>query len=241
MPTGIYPRLKKRTLFKKGHIPWNKNLHGKKYLKHYKDIKQIFCGAEKFNEDLICKNCGIKFKKGNFNHFFCHSSCQSQFWRKKNIKKNRNYMKKWLLKNKKEKYKKLIKFNKLHPEYKKANSLSRIIEIPKGEMCAICNNKPAIQKHHEDYNKPLEVLFCCVSCHNKLNIQRRLKINMAGTIILKNAIVREPGYMYYIDSQGSICRATMTHGRKKGTGKAKKINAKTKKPVKKTTSKKKKK
>lgn len=63
-----------------------------------------------------------------------------------------------------------------------------------------------------------------------------------GEIILKNAVVRKPNHLYYIDGQGNICVSEMKHGRKKGTGKvkkAKKINAKTKKPAKKTTSKKK--
>lgn len=44
-----------------------------------------------------------------------------------------------------------------------------------------------------------------------------------GTIIVKNAVVRKPGYLYYIDKNGSVCEAKMARlGRKKGTGKAKK-------------------
>ncbi len=36
-----------------------------------------------------------------------------------------------------------------------------------------------------------------------------------GEIILKNAIVREKGYLYYIDSNGSVCKALMKRGGKK--------------------------
>lgn len=55
-----------------------------------------------------------------------------------------------------------------------------------------------------------------------------------GTIIVKNAVVREPGYMYYIDGQGNLCSSKMQHGgRKKGA------KAKGKKTAKKTTVKKK--
>jgi len=36
-----------------------------------------------------------------------------------------------------------------------------------------------------------------------------------GTIIVKNAIKREPGMMYYIDGQGNVCGAKMQHGGKK--------------------------
>lgn len=44
-----------------------------------------------------------------------------------------------------------------------------------------------------------------------------------GEIIIKDAVKRKPGYMYYIDGEGSICEAKMSHGRKKKTkGKEKK-------------------
>ena len=33
-------------------------------------------------------------------------------------------------------------------------------------------------------------------------------------IILKNAVVREPGYLYFIDKNGSVCKAKMKRGGK---------------------------
>ena len=39
------------------------------------------------------------------------------------------------------------------------------IKIPKGQLCVECNKKLAVEKHHEDYNKPLEVKFLCKGCH----------------------------------------------------------------------------
>jgi hypothetical protein len=37
-----------------------------------------------------------------------------------------------------------------------------------------------------------------------------------GKIIIKNAVKREPGYLYYVDGKGNICCAKMTRsGRKK--------------------------
>lgn len=36
-----------------------------------------------------------------------------------------------------------------------------------------------------------------------------------GTIIVKNAVQREPGYIYYIDGEGNLCRANMKRSKKK--------------------------
>lgn len=58
-----------------------------------------------------------------------------------------------------------------------------------------------------------------------------------GTIIVKAAVVRKPGYLYYVDKNGSVCEAKMTRtGRKKGTGKKKPV-LKVKKVVKKAAKK----
>jgi hypothetical protein len=35
-----------------------------------------------------------------------------------------------------------------------------------------------------------------------------------GKIIIKNAIKREKGFLYYIDGNGSICKAKMARGKK---------------------------
>ena len=34
-------------------------------------------------------------------------------------------------------------------------------------------------------------------------------------VILKNAVKREPGYLYFIDKDGNVCRAKMARGKKK--------------------------
>lgn len=40
-----------------------------------------------------------------------------------------------------------------------------LVEKPKN--CPICNDKDVIiHGHHEDYNKPLDVIWCCIKCHN---------------------------------------------------------------------------
>ena len=36
-----------------------------------------------------------------------------------------------------------------------------------------------------------------------------------GVIVVKNAVVRRPGYMYYINGNGDICEAKMATGKTK--------------------------
>lgn len=36
-----------------------------------------------------------------------------------------------------------------------------------------------------------------------------------GTIIVKNAVQRKPGFLYYVDSQGNVCEAKMERGGRK--------------------------
>jgi len=53
-----------------------------------------------------------------------------------------------------------------------------------------------------------------------------------GKVIVKKAITRKPGHLYYVDGQGNVCEAKMARGGKK---KKKKV---VKKPVKKKAAKK---
>jgi len=36
-----------------------------------------------------------------------------------------------------------------------------------------------------------------------------------GKIIVKNAVKREKGYLYYVDGSGNVCQAKMSRGGKK--------------------------
>ena len=36
-----------------------------------------------------------------------------------------------------------------------------------------------------------------------------------GEIILKQAVKRESGYLYYVDGKGNVCKAKMSRGGKK--------------------------
>ncbi len=38
---------------------------------------------------------------------------------------------------------------------------------------------------------------------------------MANKIVVKNAVERKPGMLYYIDGEGNLCEAKMARSRKK--------------------------
>jgi hypothetical protein len=57
-----------------------------------------------------------------------------------------------------------------------------------------------------------------------------------GKILVKNAVNRKPGFLYYVDGSGNVCEAKMARGGKKKKAVKKKAS---KKPAKKKAVKKK--
>jgi len=53
-----------------------------------------------------------------------------------------------------------------------------------------------------------------------------------GTVIIKNAVKRKPGFLYYVDAKGNVMEAPMARGKKKGKGQKKVVlkNAVQRKP-----------
>lgn len=50
------------------------------------------------------------------------------------------------------------------------NTTARELREEKPDRCAICGNRSSvIHGHHEDYNKPFEVIWCCPVCHKELH------------------------------------------------------------------------
>lgn len=50
-----------------------------------------------------------------------------------------------------------------------------------------------------------------------------------GKILVKGAIKRKPGYLYYVDGKGNVCEAKMARGGKKKKKAKKKVKKKAKK------------
>lgn len=94
-----------------------------------------------------------------------------QVWRDNNIEKTREYTKK---SNDKHNYKtkesdkfKIAIRRKIRTNIDNGN-------IEKKSHCEKCNHDGSIfriEKHHEDYSKPLEVIFLCAKCHKIRHIE----------------------------------------------------------------------
>jgi len=50
-----------------------------------------------------------------------------------------------------------------------------------------------------------------------------------GRVVVKNAVKRKPGYLYYVDGKGNVCEAKMSRGGKRKKKAKKKTAAKKKK------------
>lgn len=51
-------------------------------------------------------------------------------------------------------------------------------KVIKPTKCCVCGNEGRVNGHHEDYNKPLEVVWLCNSCHKRVhNGSLKLELN----------------------------------------------------------------
>lgn len=74
----------------------------------------------------------------------------------------------YLYNKNKEYYKKHQKeYIKLHPKILLARSIAR--RIKDKLECEICRKGNGIQKHHPNYNKPLNIVPLCRNCHTELH------------------------------------------------------------------------
>jgi len=107
--------------------------------------------------------------------------CYAKEWRKNNkdkiksyLERSREHRKQW----KRDNIEKIRKWknnwnNKNRHKRKAHNMADYSVNIPKGHLCEICNKELATERHHPDYNKPLEVMLLCSSCHKDLHVYIR--------------------------------------------------------------------
>lgn len=68
------------------------------------------------------------------------------------------------------------RYREKYPERVRAHSLLQyavdIGKIRKPNHCEICLRGGRIEGHHEDYDRPLEVVWVCSWCHNVIHAER---------------------------------------------------------------------
>ena len=127
-----------------------KEYHQKYRQQNKEELKKYHSKWRAKNRDKIreryhkVKEIELEYKRNNREK----TNKQLREWRKKNPSKVKDYTKK---------YKEKIKVQMMANKH---------IRIPNGQMCQECGKRLAIHKHHEDYNKPLEVEFLCGVCHS---------------------------------------------------------------------------
>lgn len=126
-------------------------------------IKCIDCGQQVTTIYLQRKRCGsVKEKSGcSYRAFLIAVRKKSAEYRKnrKFRKKESAYYKQWYEQSGR-------KRNRIHQRAQ--NMVAYAIKqgiLVRPENCQCCNKKAKIQAHHQDYSKPLQVLWLCQPCH----------------------------------------------------------------------------
>jgi ABC-type Fe3+-citrate transport system substrate-binding protein len=124
-----------------------------------------------------CKHCGCEFESGKGNRRYCSDECfaivraeQKRDEYERNIETHKKSMKNYYELHKPEFYQATARMRAKYPEKARArNYMSKLVQR-KGfkypEHCENCNSTGIIHAHHPDYNKPKEVKFLCIVCHN---------------------------------------------------------------------------
>lgn len=68
------------------------------------------------------------------------------------------------------------KYKQKYPEREKAKKLVRTAvlkgKLIKPDKCSKCGNKGKVEAHHENYSKPLEVVWLCKKCHSNIKTKK---------------------------------------------------------------------
>lgn len=82
-------------------------------------------------------------------------------------------------------HKSMKKFDYKQQARNAVNNEIRMGRMVRPATCSICESTGKIQGHHEDYSKPLEVIWACRSCHADLDrkLEKVYNISNKRTIV----------------------------------------------------------
>lgn len=102
----------------------------------------------------VCEYCKKEFKSKRPHKRFCSNKCETLNWRKNNPEK----MAIWKQRARRKWRKNNIEKTRVHTATQQKISL-------KGKCCDICGSTENLNRHHQDYSQPLEVIILCARCH----------------------------------------------------------------------------
>lgn len=159
----------------------------------------------------VCRRCGVEKPEIDFPSYggWICKKCKCDYankYRQENIEKVREYdrnrpnkaertrkFKEYLQRLKIEDhekfadltYRKANKFREQDEQKRKAwgklNDAIRYGKIQKPSVCCLCGTVCNVEAHHEDYSKPLDVLWLCSKCHHVLHAKKREMIRKVRT------------------------------------------------------------
>jgi len=142
--------------------------------KHLSLDKFGACKTLPLGREYRCKECGAAARKKYYKKNRDIILARNKKWRDNNRNKcneqNRRYNSKFPEKSKNSYIKYTTKFPEKRKAIEKLKNAIRAKKIKRPSVCEFCK-KPnhIIHGHHEDYNKPLDVIWLCPLCHSRIH------------------------------------------------------------------------
>lgn len=125
------------------------------------EVRKKISLANDGNFHAVCDYCGAEHhtKKSAFEkrkRHFCCRDCYSKYRAERLPREEQNSFGTGYSQAERDKRKKA---REIFNHYARDNHIAK-------RPCEVCGNS-AVEAHHDDYNKPIEVRFLCFSCHRK--------------------------------------------------------------------------
>lgn len=125
------------------------------YMKNWwqsRTIEQRREAIARRSKDAIARNEAIRFQKHKAKRVALAKS-----WKEKNPDRQKEHMQQWRLANQEKR-----------KAQSKVSAAIRAARLVRPDACGRCGKSGChIEGHHEDYSRPLDVVWLCTECHGK--------------------------------------------------------------------------
>lgn len=144
-----------------------------------------YCSLEKSSEEFSkwrrkCRECRNKEQtrwRKTYGRSVYLKGLKNRRNRPENINKQKIFYSKWYKENGRIRtaiqLEAIEQWRQKHPLAQKAYTLVKAAlkqgNLIRPSICEKCPNETKLHAHHQDYNKPLEVIWLCVPCHKEIH------------------------------------------------------------------------